>query len=121
WANMHLLFWLSLVPFVTAWMGENSFARVPTALYGVVLLMAALAYWILQRAMLRAHGADSLLARAVGKDRKGNLSPLLYLAAIGLSFWRQWMAGALYVLVALIWLVPDSRIERAIAADRESA
>jgi len=119
WANLHLLFWLSLVPFATAWMGENHFAAVPTALYGVVLLMAALAYWILLRAMLRKHGTDSLLARAVGRDLKGTLSPVIYLIAIAASFWRQWVAGMLYVLVALIWLVPDPRMERALATGGE--
>ena len=117
WANLHLLFWLSLVPFVTAWMGENHFATAPTALYGVVLLMAGLAYWILQRTMIRMHGKDSLLARAMGADFKGNLSLVIYLIAIAASFWRQWIAGLLYILVALIWLVPDRRIERALAAE----
>jgi uncharacterized membrane protein len=117
WANLHLLFWLSLVPFVTGWMGENHFAAVPTALYGVVLLMAALAYLILQRAMLKVQGKDSILAKAVGNDLKGNLSPVLYIIAITAAFWRQWIAGLLYVAVALIWLVPDRRIERALAAE----
>lgn len=117
WANLHLLFWLSLVPFVTAWMGENHFATAPTALYGLVLLMAGMAYWILQRTMIRMHGKDSLLARAMGADLKGNLSLVIYLVAIAASFWRQWIAGLLYVLVALIWLVPDRRIERALAAE----
>jgi uncharacterized membrane protein len=118
WANLHLLFWLSLVPFVTGWMGENHFAAVPTALYGTVLLMAALAYWILVRVMLRAHGKDSLLSRAVGNDLKGNLSPVIYVIAIASAFWRQWLAGLLYVVVALIWLVPDRRMERVLAAER---
>jgi uncharacterized membrane protein len=121
WANLHLLFWLSLVPFVTGWMGENHFAPAPTALYGVVLLMAALAYWILLRAVISMQGRDSLLARAVGNDLKGNISPVIYLIAIAASFWRQWVAGLLYVLVALIWLVPDRRIERALAAERPPA
>ena len=111
WANLHLLFWLSLVPFVTGWMGENHFAPVPTALYGVVLLMAAIAYWILVRAILAQEGRNSLLAAAVGNDFKGKLSPLLYLIAIPLAFVHQWIAGALYVIVALMWLVPDPRIE----------
>jgi uncharacterized membrane protein len=119
WANLHLLFWLSLVPFVTGWMGENHFAPVPTALYGVVLLMAAVAYWILQRTMLRLHGNDSLLSKAVGRDLKGKLSPVIYIIAIGAAFWREWVAGVLYAVVALIWLVPDSRIERALAAEGE--
>jgi len=112
WANLHLLFWLSLVPFVTGWMGENHFARAPTALYGVVLLLAAIAYWILQRAILVQQGPDSVLAVAVGRDWKGKLSPLVYAAAIPAAYVREWIAGALYVLVALIWLVPDRRIER---------
>ncbi|HEY9426426.1 MAG TPA: TMEM175 family protein [Gemmatimonadaceae bacterium] len=112
WANLYLLFWLSLVPFVTAWMGENHFASVPMALYGAVLLMAAIAYEVLQRAIVARQGADSLLARAVGRDLKGKLSPLVYILAIGASFIRPWIAGALYVFVALVWLVPDRRIER---------
>jgi uncharacterized membrane protein len=118
WANLHLLFWLSLVPFVTGWMGENHFAPAPTALYGVVLLMAAIAYWILQRAIVAEHGRDSLLAQAVGSDRKGKLSQLCYLIAIPAAFLNQWIAGVLYVLVALMWLVPDRRIERVITARR---
>ncbi|HUV99931.1 MAG TPA: TMEM175 family protein [Gallionella sp.] len=113
WANLHLLFWLSLVPFVTGWMGENHFAALPTALYGVVLLMAAIAYWILQNIIIAASGGrESLLAKAVGNDRKGKMSPLLYAIAIATAFWNQWLADALYVLVAIIWLVPDRRIER---------
>src|SRR5690242_16276309 len=112
WANLHLLFWLSLVPFVTAWMGENHFASVPMALYGVVLLMAAITYWVLQGAIIRRQGPDSILERAVGRDLKGKLSPLFYILAIAGSFVRPWIGGALYVLVALIWLVPDRRIER---------
>jgi uncharacterized membrane protein len=112
WANLHLLFWLSLVPFVTGWMGENEFAAAPTALYGVVLLMAAIAYWILQRAILAVEGAHSVLAAAVGRDLKGKLSPVAYAIAIPSAFVHQWIAGGLYVLVALIWLVPDRRIER---------
>jgi uncharacterized membrane protein len=112
WANLHLLFWLSLVPFVTGWMGENHFAAVPTALYGVILLMAAMAYWVLQRTIIIAQGRDSLLRAAVGQDLKGKLSPVLYLVAIPLAFFQQWFADGIYVLVALIWLVPDRRIER---------
>jgi uncharacterized membrane protein len=119
WANLHLLFWLSLVPFVTGWMGENQFASVPTALYGVVLLMAAIAYWILQRMIIVIHGKDSLLAVAIGRDIKGKLSPLLYLIAIPLAFFIQWLAGLLYVLVALIWLIPDRRIERTLTERKE--
>jgi uncharacterized membrane protein len=115
WANLHLLFWLSLVPFVTGWMGENHFTPVPTALYGGVLLMAAIAYWILQRRIIAADGADSVLGKAVGRDLKGNLSPLVYVAAIVIAVWAPAVAGALYLLVALIWLVPDRRIERIFA------
>jgi len=114
WANLHLLFWLSLVPFVTAWMGENHFAAVPLAAYGVVLLMAGIAYWVLQRALIRCDRSESLLAVAIGSDFKGKLSPLFYLFAIPLAFVSRWLAGALYVAVALLWFVPDRRIERAI-------
>jgi uncharacterized membrane protein len=114
WANMHLLFWLSLVPFVTGWMGENHFTALPTALYGVVLLMAAISYWILQRRILAAEGPGSVLATAVGRDLKGKLSPLAYLAAIGLAFVEPALSGALYVAVALVWLIPDRRIEHAL-------
>ena len=117
WANLHLLFWLSLVPFATGWMGENHFAAVPTALYGGVLLMSAIAYWILQQLIIASQGPESLLKRAVGGDWKGKISPLMYLLAIGLAFWQQGLAQALYVLVALIWLVPDKRIERVIHHD----
>lgn len=120
WANLHLLFWLSLIPFVTGWMGENHFAPVPMALYGVVLLMSALAYWILQRMIVANHGHDSFLAKAIGKDLKGNLSPLLYTLAIPLAFFEQWIAGGLYVLVALIWLIPDRRIERVFIQAKEN-
>ena len=116
WANLHLLFWLSLIPFVTGWMGENSFAPIPTALYGVVLLMAAVAYRVLQWAILRGHAQDSVLAHALGRDVKGRLSPLLYVVAIPCALVSQWIAGGLYVLVALMWLVPDTRIERALQA-----
>jgi uncharacterized membrane protein len=112
WANLHLLFWLSLIPFATAWMGENHFAPLPTALYGFALLMPAVAWQILQFAILRSHGRDSPLARALGRDLKGKLSPVLYLAGILLAFADARVAGALYVLVAMIWLVPDRRIER---------
>jgi uncharacterized membrane protein len=112
WANLHLLFWLSLFPFTTGWMGENGFAPVPTAVYGFVLLMAAIAYEILQRAIIAKQGRDSLLARAVGKDWKGKLSPALYLASIPLALISRWVASGLYVLVALLWLIPDPRIER---------
>jgi uncharacterized membrane protein len=112
WANLHLLFWLSLVPAVTAWMGSNSFASTPTALYGAVLMMAAIAYYILQLAILEKQGSDSMLAKALGDDFKGKASIILYVAAIPLSFISQWVAGGIYVLVAFIWLVPDKRIER---------
>jgi uncharacterized membrane protein len=115
WANLHLLFWLSLVPFVTGWMGENHFASAPTAVYGVVLLMAAIAYYILQVVIIRQEGPDSLVARAVGSDLKGKLSPLAYLVAIALAFVLPWLSGAIYFTVALIWLVPDRRIERVLA------
>lgn len=111
WANMHLLFWLSLVPFVTGWMGENHFAPLPTAVYGAVLLASAVSYFILQRLIIAQHGANSRLKAAVGRDIKGKLSPLLYLIAIPLAFVNQWVSDALYVIVALMWLVPDRRIE----------
>src|SRR5216110_810007 len=112
WANLHLLFWLSLFPFTTGWMGENHLAPTPTAVYGFVLLMAAIAYYILQRTIIAQQGPGSLLAAAIGNDRKGKLSPVLYLAAIFLAFVKPWIANALYLFVALIWLVPDRRIER---------
>jgi TMEM175 potassium channel family protein len=112
WANLHLLFWLSLVPFSTGWMGENHFAAVPSAVYGVVLLMAAIAYWILQELIIASQGEDSLLKKAVGGDWKGKLSPVLYVVAIVASYWLQWISISLYVIVAMIWLVPDRRIER---------
>lgn len=111
WANLHLLFWLSLVPFVTGWMGENQFAPAALAVYGGVLLMAALAYTLLQRAIIREHGPTSLLAQAVGRDFKGNISLLAYVVAIPCAFLFSWIAGALYVLVAVLWLLPDRRIE----------
>ena len=112
WANLHLLFWLSLIPFVTGWMGENNFAPAPLAVYGVNLLMAAIAYFILQGRILKKHGKNSLLAKAIGKDIKGKMSPILYTIGIIGSFFNQWIAGGMYVLVALIWLIPDKRIER---------
>jgi uncharacterized membrane protein len=116
WANLYLLFWLSLIPFVTAWMGENHFAAMPTALYGGALLMAAIAYWILQQTILVEHGCGSLLARAVGHDFKGRVSPLLYAIAIAAAFYNPWISDALYILVALMWTVPDRRIEKILAA-----
>jgi uncharacterized membrane protein len=115
WANLHLLFWLSLFPFTTGWMGENHFATAPSAVYGAVLLMAAIAYWILQHIIIASQGKDSLLKNAIGSDWKGKLSPLIYIIAIPTAFWSQWMAQGLYVLVALVWLVPDRRIENALA------
>ena len=115
WANLHLLFWLSLIPFVTGWMGENHFAALPTALYGVVLLMAAVAYSILQRIIIAKQGRDSLLGSAIGHDRKGQLSLVFYVMGIGLAFVNQWLADAMYVLVALMWFIPDRRIERVLA------
>ena len=112
WANLHLLFWLSLFPFVTGWMGENHFAPWPVAVYGVALLMAAVAYSILVSALLRLHGHDSRLAAALGHDLKGKLSILAYVAAIALSFVERWLAVSLYVVVAVMWLIPDRRIEK---------
>jgi TMEM175 potassium channel family protein len=114
WANLHLLFWLSLVPFVTGWMGENHFAPLPTAVYGAVMLMAGLAWTILQAAIIAHEGPGSKLAAAVGKDVKGKLSAALYLVAIPLAFVHEWISDAIYVLVALMWLVPDRRIESAL-------
>ncbi len=119
WANLHLLFWLSLLPFATGWMGENHFAALPSALYGVVLLCAAIAYWLLQQAIIAAEGADSMLAVAVGSDWKGKLSPVMYLAAIASSAWRPWIAQAIYVFTALLWVIPDRRIEH-VLTKRES-
>lgn len=116
WANLHLLFWLSLVPFATGWMGENHFAALPSALYGVILLMAAIAYWVLQQTIIASQGPGSLLRTAVGSDWKGKLSPVLYVVAIASSFWLHWIAQAIYVVVALMWLVPDRRIERVLAS-----
>ncbi len=116
WANLHLLFWLSLTPFVTSWMGESHFATRPVALYGAVLLLAALAYFILTRALIALHGSDSALATALGSDFKGKVSVVLYVAAIPLAFVRPWLACAVYVLVAVVWLIPDRRIEAALAA-----
>jgi uncharacterized membrane protein len=116
WANMHLLFWLSLVPFTTAWMGENHFAAVPVAAYGIVLLLAAVAYYGLQTAIIRDQGPGSVLARAVGRDRKGKLSPFVYVTGIALSFLDPRLAVAVYAGSALIWLIPDRRLERTLAA-----
>ena len=116
WANLHLLFWLSLFPFVTGWMGENHFASAPSALYGGVLLAAAIAYYILQQTIIAAQGADSPLRAAVGSDWKGKLSPLAYLLGMASTFLWPWVAQAFYVTVALVWLIPDRRIERALVA-----
>jgi uncharacterized membrane protein len=116
WANLHLLFWLSLIPFVTGWMGENHFAALPVALYGIVLLMSAIAYYILQTVILRNHDGDSPLARAVGRnDFKGRISPVLYFLAILSTFIKPGIAELVYALVALMWLIPDRRIEKQVA------
>lgn len=112
WANLHLLFWLSLIPFVTAWMGENHFAKWPVAAYGIILLCAAISYFILVRALLTLHGPDSLLANALGTDFKGKISILGYIVAIPLAFLNPWVAFSFYILIAIMWLVPDRRIER---------
>jgi uncharacterized membrane protein len=120
WANLHLLFWLSLVPFTTGWMGQNHFAATPAAAYGIVLLGSALAYYALQTSIIHKQGKGSTLAAAVGRDVKGKVSPLLYAAGIGLAFVNRWFAVTIYVVVALIWLVPDRRVERTIAATRGS-
>jgi len=119
WANLHLLFWLSLFPFATGWMGENSFTAVPIALYGGVLLMAALAYVVLQQSIIRAQGPDSLLKKALGSDWKGRLSPVLYVLAILTAFWAPVVAEAILVAAALIWLIPDRRIEHVLATSPE--
>ncbi|HET8828693.1 MAG TPA: TMEM175 family protein [Pelobium sp.] len=111
WANLHLLFWLSLIPFATGWLGENHLTALPLALYGFVLLMAAIAYWILQSIIIKQHGNHSILGKAVGKDLKGKASPIIYTLGILASFWVSWLAITLYVVVALMWLIPDKRIE----------
>ena len=115
WANLHLLFWLSLVPFTTAWMGENHFDSWPVAVYGIVLLLAGIAYFILTRALITLHGQGSTLAMSIGRDRKGKISIAIYATAIPLAFGKSWIAGACYVIVAIIWLIPDRRIERRVA------
>ena len=120
WANLHLLFWLSLFPFVTGWMGENHFTSVPTALYGGVLLLAAIAYYILQTTILRQHGRESKLATGLGRDFKGKISPVLYAIAIPLSFLNPWLANAVYVFVALMWLIPDRRLARVLEESRRA-
>ncbi|MBC3909239.1 TMEM175 family protein [Undibacterium umbellatum] len=119
WANLHLLFWLSLIPFASGWVGENHFASAPAALYGVVLLMAAIAYFILQQQIIATQGEDSLLKKAVGTDWKGKLSPITYATAIPLAFWYPLLSMALYVAMALIWLIPDRRIEKALKNHEE--
>lgn len=111
WANMHLLFWLSLIPFVTGWMGENHFTSATVSLYGVILLGAAIAYFILQSLIIKSHGKDSVLARALGRDLKGKISPVLYILGIIGSFFNVWLSGFAFILVAIIWLIPDKRIE----------
>jgi uncharacterized membrane protein len=116
WANLHLLFWLSLIPFTTAWLGENEFAAVPAAAYGIVLLAAAVAYYLLQTAIVRDQGAGSVVAHAVGRDVKGKISPAVYALGIGLSFVNRWLAVAIYAGMAVVWLVPDRRIERTVTA-----
>jgi uncharacterized membrane protein len=121
WANLHLLFWLSLVPFATGWMGENHFAEVPTSAYGIVLLGAALAYYILQTTIVRRQGAESSLSEAVGRDLKGKMSPVFYIIGISGAYLSRWIAVAAYVLVALVWLVPDRRVERTIAGQLAAA
>jgi len=119
WANLHLLFWLSLIPFASGWVGENHFASAPAALYGVVLLMAAIAYFILQQQIIATQGENSLLKRAVGADWKGKLSPITYATAIPLAFWYPLLSMALYVAMAMIWLIPDRRIEIALKNHEE--
>ena len=114
WANLHLLFWLSLIPFATGWVGENHFTSNPTALYGLVLLMSAIAYYILQQAIIRSQGPDSVLKKAVGNDLKGKISPVMYFTAMVIAYVEPWIAMALYVIAALIWLIPDTRIEKAL-------
>ena len=121
WANLHLLFWLSLIPFTTAWMGENNFAPAPAAIYGVVMLMAAIAFFILQQLIIASQGEDSILKKAVGKDLKGKISPVLYVIAIPFAFWFQWISIGLYVFVAIIWLVPDKRIERVLLNEEKQS
>ena len=119
WANLHLLFWLSLVPFTTAWMGENHFDSWPVAVYGVVLLLAAVAYFVLTRTLISLHGQGSTLARSIGRDKKGKISIVIYAAAVPLAFVRSWIAGACYIVVAIMWLIPDPRIEKKVAESTE--
>ncbi|MCB0459343.1 MAG: DUF1211 domain-containing protein [Flavobacteriaceae bacterium] len=112
WANLHLLFWLSLIPFVTGWMGENNFAQRPMALYGFILLMSAVAYYILQLQIIKTNGEDTILSEAVGKDIKGKISPILYIIGIAFTWINTWVSGILFTLVAFMWLIPDKRIEK---------
>jgi uncharacterized membrane protein len=119
WANLHLLFWLSLVPFTTGWIGENHFDPIPMAFYGFVLLMAAVAFYVLQTLIVRSQGEHSILAKAIGSDLKGKMSLVIYLLAIGSNFASQWISGSLYILVALIWLIPDKRIEIILRSENE--
>jgi uncharacterized membrane protein len=121
WANLHLLFWLSLFPFTTGWMGENHFTAVPTALYAVALLMAAIAYYLLQQSIIRAEGENSILKKAIGRDWKGKLSPVLYVVAILATLHAAWIGQAVLVIAALIWLIPDRRIEKSLASSRDAA
>lgn len=121
WANLHLLFWLSLIPFVTDWVGESRLSALPTAAYGLVLLLAAIAYRILQQRILRVEGRTSVLARAVGRDVKGKLSPVVYATGVAIAFWHPWISAALYFAVALVWLIPDPRIERELTKKESGA
>jgi len=121
WANLHLLFWLSLIPFATGWIGENHFSAAPLSLYGVILLMAAIAYVILQSRIIKSEGKNSLLKKAIGKDLKGKFSPFLYIAAIAIAWLNPIIAGLIYVIAALIWLIPDRRIERLLRQNEEAA
>jgi uncharacterized membrane protein len=119
WANLHLLFWLSLFPFASGWMGENHAAPLPSAAYGLVLLMAAIAYYMLQHLIIRSHGKDSVLGQALGSDSKGKLSPLAYISAIPLAFVSPWISSGIYLFIALMWIVPDKRIERVLTGRAE--
>ncbi len=121
WANLHLLFWLSLIPFTTGWMGENDFATLPTALYGGALIMAGIAYTILQTMILRLHGTDSVLAQVIGADFKGKVSVLIYFLAIVVAFWLPWLAGLMYLAVAFLWFIPDRRLEKALEAQNQGS
>jgi len=119
WANLHLLFWLSLIPFATGWMGENHFAAAPSAVYGAVLFMASIAYWLLQQQIIASQGKDSLLKKAIAGDRKGKISPALYAIAIVIANWFQWVSLGIYVFVAILWLVPDRRVEKVLLKNKK--